>query len=175
MRKILFLFASLFIALSAEAQKIMEGTAPSLKGETKINLKIDFSETKIENRPIAEWLEYRQAQQPDYNAEDELEKELKPTLKEKIVKAMNKKLDKQGAYVTLNGSANYTLIVYPVSISKKGKNMNTCCILDKKGTVLVKFSVSGSGGTFGSMSNLWGDGYSDSGKSIASFVEKCFK
>ena len=53
--------------------------------------------------------------------------------------------------------------------------MKYCCILDEKGTVLVKFSVSGSGGTFGSMNNLWGDGYSDSGKSIANFVEKCFK
>lgn len=174
MRKVLFLLASMFIALSAEAQKIMEGSAPSLKGETKINLKIDFSETKIENKSFAEWLEYRQAEQPRYNAEDELEKELKPTLTDNIIKALNKKLEKKGAYVTLNGSAKYTLMVYPLSISKKGKNTNTCCLLNEAGTVLVKFSVSGSGGTFGSMSNLWGDGYRDSGKKIATFVGKCF-
>ena len=146
MRKVLFLLALMFVALSAGAQKVMEGTAPSLKGETKINVKIDFSETKIENKSIAEWLEYRQAEQPDYSA-----------------------------YVTLNGSAKYTLMVYPVSISKKGKNTNMCSLLDENGTALVKFSVSGSGGTFGSMANLWGDGYGDSGKKIASFVEKCFK
>lgn len=175
MRKVLFLLASMFVALSAGAQKVMEGTAPSLKGETKINVKIDFSETKIENKSIAEWLEYRQAEQPDYSAKDELEKELKPALTEKIIKALNKKLEKKGAYVTLNGSAKYTLMVYPVSISKKGKNTNTCSLLDENGTALVKFSVSGSGGTFGSMANLWGDGYGDSGKKIASFVEKCFK
>ena len=28
---------------------------------------------------------------------------------------------------------------------------------------------------FGTMSNLWGDGYEDSAKSIASFVVKCFE
>ena len=76
----------------------------------------------------------------------------------------------------LEGSLpKYTLVVRPLAVSKKGCNNNECSILDESGNVLVKFSASGSGGVFGSMANLWGDGYADSGKEIASFVAKCFK
>ena len=68
MRKILLFLAAIMVTLPMGAQKILEGTKPSLKGVNKINLKIDFSETKIDNKSIADWLEYRQASQPKYDA-----------------------------------------------------------------------------------------------------------
>lgn len=139
-----------------------------------MNIKIDYSETKIENLSIDDWLEYRQTEQPDYNAVSELETELKPTLQSEIVEALNKKLQKKGVMLTTKGTAKYTLVIAPVSVSKKGKNRNNCSILDENGKVLVKFVVSARGGTFGSMDNLWGDGYKNSGKTIASFVARCF-
>ncbi len=172
--KVLLLMAAMIVTLSANAQKILQGSKPSLKGEAKINLKLDLTDTRIDNKSIADWLEYRQAEQPDYNAKDELEKELKPEIQEKIVKELNDKLGKKGAFVTINGSAKYTLLVCPVSIKKNGKNTNECSILDENGNVLVKFLASGSGGTFGSMANLIGDGYENSGSKMASFVAKCF-
>ena len=48
-------------------------------------------------------------------------------------------------------------------------------ILDEDDNALVKFQFSGSGGHWRSMSNLWGDGYEDAAKSLASFILKCFK
>ena len=85
------------------------------------------------------------------------------------------KLSKKGAFVTINTNAKYTLSVKPISVSKKGDNTNECYILDEDGNALVKFQISGSGGHWGSMSNLWGDGYEDAAKSLASFILKCFK
>lgn len=175
MRKFLSCLAALMVALTINAQKISEGKIPSLKGETKINLKIDYSEMKIENKTIADWLEYRQATQPKYDAKSELENDLKPVVQEKIAKTLNDKLSKKGAFVTVNGTAKYTLLIKPISVSKKGDNTNECSILDESGNSLVKFQVSNSGGHWGSMSNLWGDGYEESAKDIASFVVKCFK
>ncbi len=175
MKKALFLLAAMLITLSAEARaKLVYGSA-SLNGETKINLRFDYSNTKIDNRQIAEWLEYRQAEQPGYDAVNELEKGIKPTLQGMVAKAINSKLKKKGAFVTTNGSANYTVLVCPITISKKGSNTNTCYILNKDGDVLMEFTVKGRGGRWGSMSNLVGDGYADSGKDIASLVAKCFK
>lgn len=175
MRKILLFLIVIMVTLTVGAQKILEGTKPSLKGVNKIRLKIDFSETKIANKTVADWLEYRQASQPKYNAKNELENELKPAVQEKVIKSLNNKLSKKGAFVTLNSNAKYTLLVKPVSVSMKGDNTNDCYILDEFGNILVKFHISGSGGHWGTMSNLWGDGYEDSAKSIASFVVKCFE
>lgn len=175
MRKILLFLIVIMVTLTVGAQKILEGTKPSLKGVNKIRLKIDFSETKIDNKTVADWLEYRQASQPKYNAKNELENELKPVVQEKVIKSLNNKLSKKGAFVTLNSNAKYTLLVKPISVSMKGDNTNDCYILDEFGNILVKFHISGSGGHWGTMSNLWGDGYEDSAKSIASFVVKCFE
>lgn len=174
--KNLFLTATmLVVALSTHAQKIFKGEMPSLKGEKKINLVIDYSKITIDDKTVSDWLEYRQAMQPDYNAKDELEKELKPALTEAFVTNVNKKLEKCGAYLADSKDANYTLILIPYNVKKKGDNMNTCVITDKTGKEIVSIDVKGSGGTFGSMSNLWGDGYSNTGGKLGSFLAKYFK
>ena len=46
MRKILLLLIVIMVTLTVGAQKILEGTKPSLKGVNKISLKIDFSTEK---------------------------------------------------------------------------------------------------------------------------------
>ena len=88
MKKTALILMAIMVTLTTDAQKILDGAIPSLKGEGKINLKIDFSETKIDNKSIADWLEYRQATQPKYDAQKELEEELKPVVQEKILKIL---------------------------------------------------------------------------------------
>lgn len=175
MKKALFLLTAVLISLSANAVEIIDGSIPSLLGETKINLKLDYSGVMIDNKTVDEWLEYRQADQPIYDAKEELEKGIKVAVQEKIVKAINNKLREKRVYVTTNGSARYTILVCPLSISQKGKNSNFCFIQDEKGNVLVSFTVNGKGGKWGSMVNLVGDGYGESGNDIASLVAECFK
>ena len=174
MKKTILLFAAMFFAVAMNAQQVIEGEFPSLVGEKKINLKIDYSQIRIDNKSVDEWLEFRQAEQPEYNAKSELETELKPTVYEEISGAINDKLKKHNAYVVADG-ANYTVLVQPKDVARKGNNTNICSILDKDGNILVKFTVKGSGGHWGSMSNLWGDGYENSGKSIAKALANCFK
>lgn len=75
---------AIMVTLTTDAQKILDGAIPSLKGEGKINLKIDFSETKIDNKPIVDWLEYRQATQPKYDAQKSWRKSLNLSFKRKF-------------------------------------------------------------------------------------------
>lgn len=175
MKKIVIMIAVLFTTMAANAQKVLEGAFPSLKGQTKINLVIDYSEIKIAGKSESDWLGYRQTEQPDYNAKDELEKDLKPTVQENLVEQTNEKLKKFNAFLVTDNSGEYTLKVTPKDVAKKGNNIDVCSILDKDGKVLVKFQIKGSGGTFGTMNNLWGDGFKDSGKQLGNAMVKCFK
>lgn len=52
MKKIALILMAIMVTLTTDAQRLLNGTIPSLKGEGKINLKIDFSETKIDNKSI---------------------------------------------------------------------------------------------------------------------------
>lgn len=162
-------------AISAGAQKITSGAMPSLKGETKINIVYDYSQITIDGKKINEWLEYRQASQPDYDAKNEWENELKPALTGAFAEQVNKKIEKNGAFLAVSKDANYTLTLIPTDVKKKGNNLNICTITDKKGKELVRFEVKGSGGTFGTMANLWGDGYKDTGKAVGGILAKSFK
>lgn len=47
MRKILLFLIVIMVTLTVGAQKILEGTKPSLKGVNKISLKIDFQKRKL--------------------------------------------------------------------------------------------------------------------------------
>lgn len=107
------------VTLTTDAQKILDGAIPSLKGEGKINLKIDFSETKIDNKSIADWLEYRQATQPKYDAQKELEEELKPVVQEKILKILNNKLSKKEPLLQLIPMQNILYQLNPLVFLKK--------------------------------------------------------
>lgn len=175
MKKIVVMMAALFVTMTASAQKLLEGDYPSLSGQKRINLVIDYSQMKIAKMSVTDWLAYRQAEQPEYNAKDELEKELKVAVQENLVKRVNEKLVKYGAFLVTDNSAYYTLTVYPKDVAKKGNNEDDCTICDKSGKRLVSFQIKGSGGTFGSMGNLWGDGFKDSGRQLAKAMEKCFK
>lgn len=176
MKKIISLAAALLLTLCVNAQKVIfEGKAPSLKGEKKINLVVDFSEMTIDDKNVADWLKARQAEQPDYDAKNELENELKPSILEHVVDGVNSKLKSAKAYVAVNTKTDYTVVVKPLQIKRKGTNVNKCSVVDKNGNTLVAFEVKGKGGTFGSMANLFGDGYKDSGKNLGKILASYVK
>ncbi len=176
MNKILSIIAVFLLTLSANAQKVIfEGQAPSLKGENKLNVEVDFSEMKIDKKNVSDWLEFRQLQQPDYDAKKELEDELKPTILEQLCYGLNSTLKRAKAYAVIGAQTNYTVVVKPMSVEKKGSNVNKCSVVDKNGTTLIVFEVKGKGGTFGSMANLFGDGYKDTGKNLGKILADYIK
>lgn len=175
MKKILLLLIVLAATIGASAQVVTKGDMPSLVGERKINVAFDYSAMTINSMSIADWLEYRQAEQPQYNAEYELESELKPSLTEEFVKAVNKKLARFSVFLVVSKEPRYTLTVVPQNVRRNGDNVTECVLTDKDGNHVATFTVDGSGGTFGSMANLWGDGFRSVGKKVGSLLVPCFK
>lgn len=175
MKKILIFLLLLATAVGATAQIVTKGDMPSLRGEHKIRVVFDYSEQTISQMTIGDWLEFRQNEQPQYNAEYELENELKPSLEEAFIEAVNDKLRRVFARLVVNEETNYTLIVIPLNVQRKGNNDTYCTLTDNKGNEIVSFTTSGRGGTFGTMANLWGDGFKSVGKKVGALLAPCFK
>lgn len=175
MKKILFIALLLIATLGAKAQIVTKGDMPSLVGERKINVVFDYSQLTINQKSTTDWLQYRQADQPDYNAESELENELKPALQTAFVEQVNKKLERFGSFLVVDKNAKYTLTVYPQDVKKNGNNTTECVMTDKDGNHVVTFTVKGNGGKFGTMANLWGDGFKSVGKKVGALLVPCFK
>lgn len=175
--KKLFLFIMIaMVGMTANAQKTLEGSFPNLAGQRKIDFSVDYSQMTIDNKSIHEWLEFRQAQQPDYDAQHELDEELKPQIQDNIVEQVNKKLDKKGIFLAKTDECQYAIVAMPQNVAKKGNNVTKFLLKEKAtGNTVAVVEVKGDGGTFGSMSNLWGDGFKDTGKKFGAFIAKLIK
>lgn len=119
-----------------------------------------------------DWVNVRQTEQPEYNAQYELENQLKTRINDFIASA-NKQLTNVSLFLTSEKGRKYTLYIQPKNIERKGNNNIKCSIKETAtGKVMAEFVVSGKGGTFGSMSNLWGDGMKSAGKKFGKTVCK---
>jgi hypothetical protein len=141
-----------------------------LKGQHRILWKVDWSQLKIEGMNRTDWLKYRQAEQPEYDATYELEYQLKPRIVDMVTGANSKLTGKQMVLCT-DSDCTYTLVLQPVSLSKKGNCTVKCYVKQtKSGRTVYEFFVLGRGGVFGSMSNLWGDGFQNAGKRLGKMI-----
>ena len=147
----------------------------SLKGVERIGVVFDYSEITIEGYTLDTWLEIRQAEQPEYNALDEWENELKPAVRGKVIKYVNEKIMKKGAHLVEADDTDYVLTVKPTTVKKKGNNFCRVILSNKDGSETMEFEVNGSGGMIGTMANLWGDGFENTGNSIGRRLKKLFK
>ena len=175
MKKLFLMLLFAVICGSVSASNFDQNEPVSLKGETKIRLVIDYSEIKIDGKSEEDWLSYWQAEHPEYNAKDELENELKPTVQKNLVSNINDKIKKKGAYIVIDQETNFTITVVVAEVEKKGSNKCRVTITDKSGNEIKTLNVKGSGGIFGSMSNLWGDGFEETGEAIGKEIAKLFK
>jgi len=159
------LFAGTAGAGNTYGTKKTEGSFAPLKGMTAFGYAEDWSQLLINGMEVSDWLDYRQFEQPEYDAKKELETELKPSIKN-LREALNEKL---GGHIrfTPGKAQTYKLTISPLNIDKKGNMILECVFSDNSGNQVVKFYVSGRGGTFGSMSNLWGDGFGSAGRRLA--------
>ncbi|SET24842.1 hypothetical protein [Prevotella sp. kh1p2] len=172
MKKLLLLAVVLMAAVAVNAKDEFTGSFAPLAGEAKIKVVEDWNNTKIVGRQLADWLEYRQAEQPEYNAENEWENELKPQLKECLLGKANEKLEDMGLFLSETGETKFVMTVHPVSVEKKGNQVVEFTVREASTQKeVVKFTINGKGGTFGSMSNLWGDGFKDTGKKLANLLK----
>src|SRR3712207_8053883 len=68
-----------------------------LKNEAKVNVEYIWDDLTIDGKEVKDWLEYRQAEQPEWDAQKEFSEELKPQIGEMIATA-NKKLEDKNLY-----------------------------------------------------------------------------
>lgn len=169
---ILFLFV---VALSANAKDNyqIEGSFDKLVGVSKFSVVVNWESLRINDLSVEEWIRFRNADQPNYDAEEELEQELKPRWRD-LVSSANDKLNKKQIYLFPNDNdMDYRITIIPISCDRRGNQelLVTIC-KTKDGSELVRFRIKGSGGIFGTMSNLWGDGFRSSGKELSKILLK---
>src|SRR5574344_86812 len=176
--KKLFLFLSMILLCQmVKAQNIVSGNIASIKDVSKVKVVVDWSQVKINNLSVADWLEYRQTESPEYNAKDELENELKTQVMENVIPYCNKRIEKLNFFL-LNGDndTDVTLKIIPLTCDKKGNNISDFeFVKTNGGTSLVKIRVKSSGGVFGTMANLWGDGFKKAGENFGKYLYKGIK
>lgn len=143
-----------------------------LKGETAMSYIVDWSNMTINGLKKSDWIERRNAEEPNFDAKREYETELLPRINDFVAKA-NSEMEKVNLFISAKGGRKYTLYLYPQNITSKGDNAIECVIKETAtGKTMVEFVINGKGGTFGSMSNLWGDGMKNSGKKFGKFICK---
>jgi hypothetical protein len=175
MKKLLLLIVGL-LPMALLAQENVSGRFPSLESGKAMNMQIDMSQMTISSQPIATWLKVRQAEQPQWDAQYEVEHELKPQVSAGLVSEANARLEKKGFVLLADSTTQYTLKVVVINVERKGNNVNSCQIIDNaSGRTLVSFTLEGKGGVFGSMSNLWGDGFRDAGKKLGKLLARYVK
>ncbi len=143
-----------------------------LKGEHSVSYVVDWKDLTVAGFSPKEWIQMRQAEQPEYNAKNEYEKELLPRINDFVSKA-NQELQNVNLFLTSEKGRKYTVFLRPQNIARKGNNSIVCSFVETAtGRVMTEFVVNGKGGTFGSMSNLWGDGMKSAGKKFGKYVCK---
>ena len=119
------------------------GSFDELSSVTKFNVEVDWSQLSINGLTPEEWVRFRNAEQPQYDAEEELERELKMRWVEMITEA-NDKLNKKHYYLFADDEYiyDYTLVVQPIHIDKKGNQLVLCIIKhEADDREVVRFSV----------------------------------
>ena len=180
MKKLIVLSLLMLVATTSFAQGlfeqdvvVVEGSFAPLMGVSKIQVEEDWEETTIEGMSQAAWLEFRKIEQPEFNPQYELENELKPQLSIMLLPAANDKLRTIGRFLTNASESDILMTIHPVNITKKGNCYLNITIRDKmNGQQIVKFSIEGKGGIFGSMANLWSDGFKSAGKRLGKLLVK---
>ena len=174
--KRLFISASILMlsvfVMSARDNIVVEGSFAKIQGIKRFNIEVDWTNIHINGLTPGEWIRYRNSEQPSFDAEEEFQSELKPRWSD-MVASSNEKLNKKQVYLLPDASElKYKLIVSPHQIDRNGNLEAFCTIVNKNDEVLVKFVLTGKGGIFGTMSNLWGDGFKSAGKNLAKILEK---
>lgn len=171
MKKTLFLIYFVFVAcLSTFASD--KRSFSFLKGETAMSFVVDWSNMTINGLKKNDWIERRNAEQPQYDAKSEYETELLPRINDFVGKA-NEELEKVNLFISPKAGRKYTVYICPQRFNAKGDNSIECIIKETAtGKTMTEFIINGKGGTFGSMSNLWGDGMKNSGKKFGKLICK---
>lgn len=143
------------------AQRVTEGSFRSLKGETTVQVAIDYSEAMIKGMTLE-----------DYAVYEERWEQGKKEILVKFVDELNDRM--QGRMVaTISNKPRYLLVAHVVYVDGDGNTQGYITLQDANGKTVAKaVGFRGKGGKFGTHINLMGDGIESFAKSVWKFLSK---
>lgn len=172
MKKTLLITFMALATLNSYAQKVIDGTFALLKDEKFVTVAWDFSKTVFEKK-------FNEKEWADIHTPAEWE-EAKKEAMEKILEEANGKLENATVYLvdatTYKEKTNYTIIITPKTLDKKGNNLSNYVLRKNANSEEVAvIEIKGDGGHFGSLSNLLGDGYEEAARKLGKHIRNCLK
>ena len=145
------------------AQKVTKGSFSVLANEKTVNVKIDYTESKIDKVPFEVFLELENKWDEAYHG-----------IMSKFIIEANKNSD--GIQYFMKKNENYQLVFKAISVSKYGSTTGNLLLLDKNENVIgVAEGFEAQGGRYGSQTNLMSDASEELGKIIARYINKQIK
>lgn len=175
MKKIFKLLPVLFCIAVSALPSFAKNKIPNLSGQTKMLVVIDTSGMTINNMSVSDWLVYRQADQPDWDARAELDKEIIPVLP-RIVFEANKWTSNRGLALTLKEETEYKLVLKIIEIDTDGDFTSEGTFYNTvTGEEIGHLTLEGEGGVFGRMGNLFGDSCENAGRRLGRILSSALR
>lgn len=178
MKQIHYLIPLLLFAFphNVFSQGLISGTLGPLKDIHIANVIVDWSKVLIDDKTEKEWLESREQERPQYDAAEELEKELKQQVIMKFIPASNDITKNKGFKLVRNKKTSISLKIIPLKVKRNGANV---CHFEFFYTdseeSFATIELKSDSGIFGSMANLWADGFRNTGVNFGGFMKKEIK
>ncbi len=171
MKKFIFLVLSFLAVNTMNAQKLISGDFSVLKSEKFLKVAWDYSETIIEKQySESEWEKIRDPGEWE-NAKEEA--------MDVVLENMNDALEKTTLRVVgldRDFEVKYVLYIKPIELDKKGNNRSDFILIEKEtDKEVARLNIKGDGGHWGTLSNLLGDGFEESARSVGKYIRKVLK
>lgn len=152
------------VAAGSYAQKLAEGSLEALKGESRINVEMNYTNAVLKGMSFKEYV----AQEENW---DKGVKEIQGKFVEEFNKSSKGKIT-AGSFE----NAKYTLRIDAIKVEKRGATTADAYIVDAEGKTVAKITkVEGDGGAWGTHLNLMGDGATNMGAQLGKFLKSKIK
>jgi hypothetical protein len=162
MKQIILLLALIGSVGFGYAQKLQSGSLSALKNETRLNVKIDYSEAILNHLSI-----------DDFVATADNWELAQTELWGKFVTNLNEEMSQRKVRLVGGHFQDaYTMVLRVQEIDGRGNQQAFVDFIAPTGETIAVVSVRGDGGHFGSFYNLAGDGMKDVGERLGQFNRK---
>lgn len=152
------------VTMGCYAQKLAEGSLDALKGESRMNVELDYSNAVLKGMSFKDYV----AQEENW---DKGVKEIKAKFVEEFNKSNKGKIT-AGSF----DNTKYTLRIDAIKVEKRGTTTADAYIVDAEGKTVAKITkIEGEGGKWGTHLNLMGDGATNMGAILGKFFKSKVK
>lgn len=152
------------VTMGCYAQKLAEGSLDALKGESRMNVELDYSNAVLKGMSFKDYV----AQEENW---DKGVKEIKAKFVEEFNKSNKGKIT-AGSF----DNAKYTLRIDAIKVEKRGTTTADAYVVDAEGKTVAKITkLEGEGGKWGTHLNLMGDGATNMGAILGKFFKSKVK